>query len=207
MTDTHTTNTRRGFSLRDMALCSLFAAILAVSAWLTIPGEVPFTLQTFGVFAALGLFGRKARNHRPGPVSDFGCCGTSRVCRISRRIRRSAGHHRRIYLRFPAVRPFILGLDLCTWPTGLDPAAGHGGGTAPVLRCRNRLVYAGLFAANRSDRLERGFTQVRRPLSPAGRREIGHCLDSLPTLSPLCPVSRFFHFSAGFSLYISGKRC
>ena len=59
MTDTHTTNTRRGFSLRDMALCSLFAAILAVSAWLTIPGEVPFTLQTFGVFAALGLLGGK----------------------------------------------------------------------------------------------------------------------------------------------------
>ena len=59
MTDTHTTNTRRSFSLRDMALCSLFAAILAVSAWLTIPGEVPFTLQTFGVFAALGLLGGK----------------------------------------------------------------------------------------------------------------------------------------------------
>ena len=59
MTANHTTNTRRSFSLRDMALCSLFAAILAVSAWLTIPGEVPFTLQTFGVFAALGLLGGK----------------------------------------------------------------------------------------------------------------------------------------------------
>lgn len=43
---------------RDMALCSLFAAILAVCAWLVVPaGDVPFTLQTFGVFAALGLLG------------------------------------------------------------------------------------------------------------------------------------------------------
>lgn len=45
---------------RDMALCALFAALLAVCAWLVIPiGDVPFTLQTFGVFAALGLLGGK----------------------------------------------------------------------------------------------------------------------------------------------------
>ena len=50
---------KRGLSLRDMVLCSLFAALMAVCAWLTIPGEVPFTLQTFGVFAALVLLGGK----------------------------------------------------------------------------------------------------------------------------------------------------
>ena len=45
---------------RDMALCALFAALLAVCAWLVIPaGDVPFALQTFGVFAALGLLGGK----------------------------------------------------------------------------------------------------------------------------------------------------
>ena len=34
------------------------AALLAVCAWIVIPaGDVPFTLQTFGVFAALGLLG------------------------------------------------------------------------------------------------------------------------------------------------------
>ncbi len=45
---------------KDMALCALFAALLAICAWLVIPlGDVPFTLQTFGVFAALGLLGGK----------------------------------------------------------------------------------------------------------------------------------------------------
>jgi len=53
------TKEKSRLSVRDMALCGLFAAILAVSAWLTIPGPVPFTLQTFGIFAALGLLGGK----------------------------------------------------------------------------------------------------------------------------------------------------
>ena len=59
MEETKRVTGKKGFSLRDMVLCALFAAILAVSAWLTVPGEVPFTLQTFGVFAALGLLGGK----------------------------------------------------------------------------------------------------------------------------------------------------
>ena len=59
MEETKRVTGKKGFSLRDMVLCALVAAILAVSAWLTVPGEVPLTLQTFGVFAALGLLGGK----------------------------------------------------------------------------------------------------------------------------------------------------
>ena len=41
----------------DLTLCGIFAAVLAICSWIQIPGPVPFTLQTFGVFAALGLLG------------------------------------------------------------------------------------------------------------------------------------------------------
>ncbi len=43
-----------------MVLSSLFAALIAICAWISIPvGDIVFTLQTFAVFLALGLLGGK----------------------------------------------------------------------------------------------------------------------------------------------------
>lgn len=45
---------------RNMALCGLFTAVLAVCAWISIPlGDSVITLQTFGIFLTLGLLGGK----------------------------------------------------------------------------------------------------------------------------------------------------
>ncbi len=43
----------------DMAYIALFAVLIAVCSWISIPLPVPFTLQTFGVFCAVGLLGGK----------------------------------------------------------------------------------------------------------------------------------------------------
>lgn len=46
--------------IRNMALCALFAALLAVCAWITVPaGDVAITMQTFGIFLSLGVLGGK----------------------------------------------------------------------------------------------------------------------------------------------------
>lgn len=42
---------------RDLAQAALFAVLMAACAWISIPTSVPFTMQTFGVFAAVGLLG------------------------------------------------------------------------------------------------------------------------------------------------------
>ncbi len=42
---------------RDVAMIAICAAIMAVCSWISIPAAVPFTMQTFGVFLAVGLLG------------------------------------------------------------------------------------------------------------------------------------------------------
>lgn len=43
--------------LQNMTRCALAAAVMAVCAWITIPGPVPFTLQTMGLYLTLMLLG------------------------------------------------------------------------------------------------------------------------------------------------------
>ena len=42
---------------RDMSLIALMAAIIGACSWISVPAAVPFTMQTFGVFAALLMLG------------------------------------------------------------------------------------------------------------------------------------------------------
>ncbi|MEG1593869.1 MAG: biotin transporter BioY [Oscillibacter sp.] len=55
MTDTTASNSP--WRTVDLAYVALFAVLITVCAWVSIPLAVPFTLQTFAVFAALGILG------------------------------------------------------------------------------------------------------------------------------------------------------
>ena len=43
----------------DIVYIAVFAVIMAICSWISIPTAVPFTLQTFGVFVAVGVLGGK----------------------------------------------------------------------------------------------------------------------------------------------------
>ena len=43
----------------DMVYIAIFAVLMAICSWISIPMTVPFTLQTFGVFISVGILGGK----------------------------------------------------------------------------------------------------------------------------------------------------
>ena len=43
----------------DMVYIAIFTVLMAICSWISIPMAVPFTLQTFGVFMAVGVLGGK----------------------------------------------------------------------------------------------------------------------------------------------------
>ena len=43
--------------VKNLCYIALFAALIAVCTWITVPGTVPFTMQTFAVMVAVGLLG------------------------------------------------------------------------------------------------------------------------------------------------------
>ena len=46
-------------TVRDMAYIAMFAVVMAVCSWISVPYVVPFTMQTFAVFLAVGVLGGK----------------------------------------------------------------------------------------------------------------------------------------------------
>ena len=49
----------KNFSIYDIALVSVFVAVISVCSFITVPFAVPFTMQLFGVFLSVGLLGMK----------------------------------------------------------------------------------------------------------------------------------------------------
>ena len=54
-----TSSTSTKMRTLDMAYIGLFAVIIAICSWISIPTVVPFTLQTFAVFLAVAVLGGK----------------------------------------------------------------------------------------------------------------------------------------------------
>ena len=47
------------FTTKELVLTALMSVLIAVGSWISIPTEIPFTLQTFAIFSALSLLGGK----------------------------------------------------------------------------------------------------------------------------------------------------
>ncbi len=55
--NTRNISNNTAFTARRMCYIALMSVLIAVCAWISVPFTVPFTMQTFGVFCALGFLG------------------------------------------------------------------------------------------------------------------------------------------------------
>ena len=71
------------------------AAVIGACSWLSVPATVPFTMQTFGVFAALYLLGGKRGTAAIALYIAMGLAGAP----VYSRNRSNTGANRRVYNR------------------------------------------------------------------------------------------------------------
>ena len=62
-------------SVRNLSRAALFAALMALCSWISVPAPVPFTLQTFAVFLAPGLLGGRLGTAAVGVYLLLGAAG------------------------------------------------------------------------------------------------------------------------------------
>ena len=182
-----TSMTRTRLRTVDLAYAALFAVLLMVCAWINIPLTVPFTLQTFGVFAALGTLGGRRGILAILAYLLLGLVGLPVF----------SGFQGGPGVLLGTTGGYILGFlasALLYWgmtgrPSGGD-GRGHGAGPAGVLCLRHRLVPGGLCPGGGAHRPVGSTGNVRVPLCGAGPGEAGLGVDAVPAASGLPAVEQ-----------------
>ena len=80
----------------DLAYIAIFAVLIAICSWISIPMTVPFTLQTFGVFIAAGVLGGKRGTLSVLVFILLGAVGIPGIRKLFRWDRSPGGTYRRI---------------------------------------------------------------------------------------------------------------
>ena len=149
----------------DLAYIALMAALIALCAWISVPlGPVPFTMQTFGIFAALGLLGGRRGTLAFLIYLLLGIVGLPVFSGSSAGAGVLFGATGGYLLGYLAAALLFWGLTAKLGQTLPVMALGHGAGAGALLCLRHLLV------SHRLHRRQRG--------DPAGRPD--------PVCVPLC---------------------
>ena len=95
----------------DLAYVALFAVLIAVCAWISIPATIPFTLQTFGIFAALTILGGRRGTYATVVYLLLGAVGVPVLANFSGGIDKFVGPTGGFLISFP-IMAYIIGLGV-----------------------------------------------------------------------------------------------
>ncbi len=71
--NTHVRTSGKGKTY-DMAYIGIFTVLIAICSWISIPMQIPFTLQTFAIFLAVAVLGGRRGTLSAGSNRRSGFC-------------------------------------------------------------------------------------------------------------------------------------
>ena len=129
----------------DVAYIGMFVAVMAICSWISIPATVPFTLQTFAVFMAVGLLGGKRGTIAVVTYVLLGAVGAPVFAGfaggIGALLGNSVGNYRWIHYRIYFFCIDYVGHYSAFWREDLGVRTFYGAGTDCMLCIWNLLVY------------------------------------------------------------------
>lgn len=98
-----------------MVYIAVFAVLIAICSWISIPTTVPFTLQTFAIFLAVGVLGGKRGSLSVLIYILLGAVGIPVFAGFSGGFGTLLGSTRWLYYRIPIFRTSDVGHGSTPW--------------------------------------------------------------------------------------------
>ena len=152
---------RKNSKTYDMVYIGVFAVLMAICSWISIPVAIPFTLQTLGVCLCGGILG----------IYFAWRCRIAGICRVQQRYRRAVGADGRIHYRFYLFYAGDVGDRGGCRKKNLGDGICHDSGNNRLLCVWHSLVYDCLWQEWRADQSGRSSGNVCNPLFTAGSFE------------------------------------
>ena len=125
----------------DMAYIGLFAVVIAICSWISIPTVVPFTLQTFAVFLAVAVLGGKRGTLAVIVYVLLGAVGLPVFSGFKGGIGVLLNTTGGFIIGFVFFSPVMWGFLKTFWEKDLGADSFHGTGPRRMLCLRHCLVY------------------------------------------------------------------
>ena len=157
---------------QDIVFIALFAVMIAVCSWISIPTTIPFTMQTFAVYLTLNFLGGKK-----GTVSvclpSVGIDRITGLCKFHLGHRDAYGNNRRLYDWLDLLRACNVAHRKTDWQKAVGTSCFDAGGFACLLHSGYGLVYSRICTKQWSGRLMDSTSMVCDSLCYSGFGETG----------------------------------